>query len=116
MDINHKIKNEVCIVAINGNMAMDSIADIKHYIALILDDESLIGLIINFKNVRFIDSSGLGLIISTFKTLQQRDAKFAIFQLNESNTEIFKMTRLGIIVTIVETEEEALSIFAENEK
>ncbi len=108
MQLSHRIENDVCIVAIEGNIALDGVSDVKSYVKPFLEDEAVQKIIINFEKVNFIDSSGIGLIVSIFKTLQQRQAKLALCSLSNKNNEIFNMTRLDKILNIYGSEDEAL--------
>ena len=49
-------------------------------------------------------------MVSIFKGLQKQNAKFALTELNQKNREIFSMTRLDKILTICDTDEQALSV------
>lgn len=109
MQLSHNMKDEVCILSVEGNIALDGVNDVKSYIKPFLNDETVKGIVVNFENVNFIDSSGIGLIVSAFKTLQQRDAKLALCLLSKKNQEIFSMTRLDKILNIYSSEEEAIS-------
>jgi anti-anti-sigma factor len=80
----------------------------KDYLRPLLDNQSIKGLLINFGQVNFIDSSGIGLIVSIFKTLQQREAKFGLANLSKKNEEIFTITRLNKILDIYPSEAEGL--------
>jgi len=48
------------------------------------------------------------LIVSIFKTMQQKEGKFALTNLSKKNEEIFSITRLNKILDIFESEKEAL--------
>ena len=109
MQLKHRISNNICILSVEGNVALDGVSDVKSYLKPFLNDSTVKGLIINFEQINFIDSSGIGLIVSIFKTLQQRGAKLALCKLSKKNQEIFNMTRLDKILTIHDTEETALS-------
>ena len=88
---------------------MDGVNDAKEYLKPLLEQQDLKGILINFGQVNFIDSSGIGLIVSIFKTLQQRGAKFGLTDLSKKNEEIFNITRLNKILDIYASESEALS-------
>ena len=107
MEFTNRTGNDICIVAISGNIALDGVNEVKEYIKPLIDQADLKGLVINFENVNFIDSAGIGLIVSLFKTLQQRDSKFALSNLSDKNQEIFNITRLNKILDIYPTEQEA---------
>lgn len=107
MNFSHKIEKGVCIVLIDGNIALDGTNEVKEYVRKLMEEE-LNGLIINFKSVNFIDSSGIGLIVSIFKSLQKKQKKFALSDLSQKNKEIFSMTRLDKILMICESDEQAI--------
>jgi len=111
LKLTHKIHNIVCIITIKGDITQDFITEIRVYVRPFLEDKSLIGLIFNCQKVNFIDASGISFIVSVFKMLETRNAKFALCQLSENNNEAFKITQIGDIINIFETEEEALSSF-----
>jgi len=81
---------------------------LKDKVEEFIEDADLVGMILNCKNVKFIDSSGLGLIVSIYKTLIKREKKFALTNLNTRTMEIFILTKLDKILTITETDEEAI--------
>ncbi len=100
MDFSHRVANKICVVSITGNIALDGVNEAKDYLKPLLEEPDLKGLLINFDQVNFIDSSGIGLIVSLFKTLQQREAKFGLSDLSKKNEEIFNITRLNKILDI----------------
>lgn len=68
-------------------------------------------LVLDLSNVEFVDSSGLGAIVTTQKRLgNSRD--LVICGPNETVMRLFKLARLDKIFQIVGTEAEALSVLA----
>jgi stage II sporulation protein AA (anti-sigma F factor antagonist) len=108
MIFSHRIENESCIVAIEGNIALDGVNEAKAFLRPHLENPAIRNLVINFDKVNFIDSSGIGLIVSIFKTIQQKQGKLALTNLSQKNLEIFTITRLNKILDIFSTEQEAL--------
>ena len=104
----HRIEDDICLVSIEGNIALDGVNEAKAYLKTHLDSPDIKGLVINFEKVNFIDSSGIGLIVSIFKTMQQKDGQFGLTNLSKKNEEIFSITRLNKILNIYQSEEEAL--------
>ncbi|MDH4248771.1 MAG: STAS domain-containing protein [Deltaproteobacteria bacterium] len=107
MICNHEITKGVCVVTIEGNIALDGVNEAKAYLKPHLDNPEVKGLVINFEKVNFIDSSGIGLIVSIFKTMQQKHGKFALSNLSKKNEEIFSITRLNKILDIFPSAAEA---------
>ncbi len=98
----------MCVVNVEGNIALDGVSEAKEYLKPLLENPDVKGILINFEKVNFIDSSGIGLIVSLFKTLQQKEAKFGLTNLSKKNEEIFIITRLNKILDIYNSEDEGL--------
>ncbi|MBF0277838.1 MAG: STAS domain-containing protein [SAR324 cluster bacterium] len=109
MRIKHEINGNTCVVAIDGNIALEAVGEVKNYIKPFLQDEKTTAILVNFEKVDFIDSSGIGLIVSIYKSLQARQGKLLLSQLSKKNGEIFHMTRLDKILSIYPTNEDALN-------
>ncbi|CAA6809057.1 MAG: Unknown protein [uncultured Sulfurovum sp.] len=61
-----------------------------------------INLLINLKQVTFIDSSGLSVLISLFKQLKTLEGSLELSGLNEQPSELLEITQLDKIFTISE--------------
>ena len=109
MQVGHRTDNDINILSIEGNIEIEAVNELKAFVNPMLEDASLQGLLINMEKVKVIDSSGIGWIISAFKALQARQAPFALCQVNPGHLKIFTMTRLDKILSIYDTEEEALN-------
>lgn len=109
MIFSNRIENGICVISVEGNIALDGVNEAKTYLRPHMENQELKGILINFEKVNFIDSSGIGLIVSVFKAMQQREGKFALSNLSKKNEEIFTITRLNKILDIYSTESEALA-------
>ena len=109
MEFSHRVDKNICVVSVEGNIALDGVNEAKDYLKPLLDDAAIKGILINFEKVNFIDSSGIGLIVSLFKTLQQKEAKFGLSNLSKKNEEIFTITRLNKILDIYGSEKDGIS-------
>lgn len=95
---------ETAIVRFNGRLDEKAANEIKPA----LHDMSQSSIVFDFSKVDFIDSSGLGLIVSAFRRTQERDGNVALFGLTPQVRAIFELTRLHRIFDIFETESQAL--------
>lgn len=109
MIFSHRIENDVCVISIEGNIALDGVNEAKAFLKPHIENPEVKGIVINFEKVNFIDSSGIGLIVSIFKTMQEKNGRFAITNLSQKNEEIFSITRLNKILDIFPAEPEALA-------
>jgi len=63
-------------------------------------------ILLNLTNIDFIDSSGLGSIISIFKALTEKGS-LAIFGTKKSVSSLFKMTRMDRVFSMYDEEIDA---------
>lgn len=66
-------------------------------------------LVLNFHDLTFMDSSGLGVILGRYKEIERKKGKMAICSPNPIIYRLLEMAGLFKIVTIAETEKEALT-------
>lgn len=65
-------------------------------------------LIVDLKEVRFIDSSGLGVLVSGFKNASTRQGSLKLSGLQTQVRSMFELTRLHRVFDIFQTIDEAL--------
>ncbi len=109
MIFSHRMENNAVVISIEGNIALDGVNEAKAYMKPHLDDSEVKGLLLNFETVNFIDSSGIGLIVSIFKTMQEKSGKLVLTNLSKKNEEIFSITRLNKILDIYPSEAEGVA-------
>ena len=76
-----------------------------------LFDEGKCNLMIDLSSVRFIDSSGLGALVSGFKNASAREGSLKLCCLQPQVRSMFELTRLHRVFEIFPTQEEALNSF-----
>lgn len=65
-------------------------------------------IVLDLSSVEFVDSSGLGAIISIWKTLKQSQGQFAICGIKGIVMNLFTLTRMNTVVPIFTSDEEAV--------
>ncbi len=68
-------------------------------------------LLIDLKEVRFIDSSGLGVLVSGFKNASTRQGTLKLCALQTQVKSMFELTRLHRVFDIFQTVDEALESY-----
>lgn len=76
-----------------------------------LYEEGKSGIIVDMKEVRFVDSSGLGALVSGFKNASSRQASLKLSGLQSQVRSMFELTRLHRVFDIYPTMDEALTSF-----
>ncbi|RKX22909.1 MAG: anti-anti-sigma factor [Candidatus Zixiibacteriota bacterium] len=110
MEIKVKNEGQVCEVYLNGRLDLASGTNLKEELKKIFDqDKNMIHL--NLNDVEFINSSGLGSLVSIMKEVRLRKGRLTLSNLASYVKEIFEITQLSHIFEIYETQEEALSSY-----
>ncbi len=65
--------------------------------------------IINLDGVNFIDSSGLGAILSVVRESHQRNIRICVCSASSSVKVLFKMVKLSQLIPIFDSKEEAIA-------
>ena len=68
--------------------------------------------IVNLGQVDYIDSSGIGALISIYSATQQNNQKFCIVNMSEASQKVINLTRLADFFPSASGLEEALALFA----
>lgn len=67
-------------------------------------------IILNFKELEYLNSSGIGLLVTLLVRAQRQKQRLLAYGLNDHYRHIFELTRLNDAIGIVATEQEALDL------
>ena len=108
MNINFRKKNTTLVVNICGEIDHHTAEEIRGKIEKEFGKLHGKNIIFNFKDVTFMDSSGIGMIIGRYKHTVGLGGKTAVACANEKVGQIFQLSGLFRIIPIYRTVEEAL--------
>ncbi|GAB4163976.1 MAG: STAS domain-containing protein [Geothermobacteraceae bacterium] len=77
-----------------------------------LFEEGKNSLVVNLEEVRFVDSSGLGALVSGFKNASARSGSLKLCNLQPQVKSMFELTRLHRVFEIFPNVDEALASFS----
>jgi len=107
MNISQESRDRDVVVRINGRLDAAAVQQEKDNL-IAVSDSTEGWLVINLEEVDFIDSSGLGLIVSLFRHVRERGANMCVCCLSPQAQTLFELTRMHRIFAIYPTEEAAL--------
>lgn len=67
---------------------------------------------LDLRHVAFVDSAGLGAILSVMRLVRGREKRFVICHLTPTVRSLFELVRIHKVIDICNTREEALNLFA----
>jgi anti-anti-sigma factor len=112
MNISSRIEDDVAILNLNGRLDLTSANELKAASREIMGTGSR-KLILNMGKVDFINSSGLGTLVSILKDVRSANGRLKLSNLAPYVKEIFEITQLSNIFDICDDEKHAKSSLSE---
>src|SRR5499426_743644 len=101
---------DVITVAVEGQLIVGNRQELKQKV---LDELERGGrkFLIDFSQTGYIDSSGLGVLVSLSKKIREQGGELRLANLNDDLKTLFELTKLDTLFHIATSREEALSSF-----
>lgn len=110
MEISQREADKVVILDIQGEIDLYNAPEIKDTMQKLIEAQKY-SIIINLEKVSYIDSSGIGALISGLSNLKKYQGSLKIINVYASVKKVFELTKLTSFFEIYDSEEEALSKF-----
>ena len=103
-------RGDVCIVEVEGQLIVGNRQELKQKILGELDKGTR-KVLVDFARTGYIDSSGLGVLVSLAKKMREMGGDLRLANLNDDLQTLFELTKLDTLFQISETRERALENF-----
>lgn len=112
MQIQAREKDDVVIFDIEGEIRRSDVTDVTlHQLVKDQLDVGKRNILLNFKNVEFIDSFGVGEILASYISTHNLGGKLKIAKISKKLYLVFQVTMLTKVLEIFDEEEIALNSF-----
>jgi anti-sigma B factor antagonist len=105
-----KDKSGVVIVGVEGQLIVGNRQELKQKVLEALEEGSR-KFVIDFSKTGYIDSSGLGVLVSLSKKIREQGGELRLANLNDDLKTLFELTKLDTLFQISDTRDRALSSF-----
>lgn len=102
------VKKDILILRLKGELDDVSVTDLRTRIARYIDDYQIHHLVLNLKDLTFLDSSGIGFVIGRYHQLKKKNGDIIISNINSKIERIIYISGLAKICKIRENEEAVL--------
>ncbi len=106
---NEKIQNTIVIHLNEERLDAHNSAELKVELQRLFESGNP-AILVDLKNVRFIDSSGLGALVSGFKNATTNQGTLKLSSLQPQVKSMFELTRLHRVFEIFPTTDDALAM------
>ncbi len=110
MDIQKRIEGDIAVLSLQGRLDLTSASSLKEISKEVLAANAK-KMILNMDKVDFINSSGLGALVSILKEVRNSQGSMRLTNLAPYVKEIFDITQLTNIFEIYQDEKQAISSF-----
>ena len=110
MSFTASTQSDVTIIEAEGQLIVGNRQELKQ---LVLDaiDKGAKKVLVDFAHTGYIDSSGLGVLVSLAKKIREGGGDLRLANLNDDLQTLFELTKLDTLFQISQTREHALESF-----
>ena len=108
MEIDTREQGGIVILSINGEIDLYNAPELKEAIQKLVDEKKN-KIIVNLDRVSYVDSSGIGALISSFSNLKKQEGSLRICNVSGSVRKVFELTKLTTFFDIDDTEAASLA-------
>ena len=105
-----KKQGDIVVVDVEGQLIVGNRQELKDLVQAALDRGDR-RLLIDFSRTGYIDSSGLGALVSLSKKIRESGGELRLSGLNEDLRSLFELTKLDTLFNIADSRDAALSAF-----
>ena len=109
MQISARESEGSVILDVSGDIDLAHSPAMRKMLLLEIKDKRTPKVFLNFKNVRYIDSSGIASLVEGLKASRDRGSRMILYGLSPTVREVMELSRLQRIFEIYDNEEQALS-------
>ncbi len=102
--------NDVTVIDVKGQLIVGNRQELKQTVLDHLEGGAR-RFLIDFAGTGYIDSSGLGVLVSLSKKIREQSGELRLASLNDDLRTLFELTKLDTLFQITETREQALEGF-----
>lgn len=99
---------DILIIKLSGELDHHHADDIRESLDMQLEDSSIRHLIFDLRNLHFMDSSGIGVFIGRYKTINKRGGQVCITHISSQLARIMDVSGLYRILKVYDTVENAV--------
>ncbi|GGK67513.1 STAS domain-containing protein [Rufibacter glacialis] len=114
MKIEHSLENDILTIRLEGDMIGGPETQRLMDLANTTIDDSMLLSAIDLSNVRFINSTGIGVLVSLLTKFRNRGGELILINPSEHIRKLLIITKLNAIFTVAEDDTQAVQLLKES--
>ena len=114
MKVDGRTEGGVLILDVQGRIVGDASLDLRRSIngwMAELSEKDKPGVVLNLEKVSMMDSSGLGVLVSSYTSVQKKNGRLVLAGMGKGLQNLIAITKLTRVFDIYENEDEAIKSF-----
>ena len=107
LDIDVRKQDNFTVIAVKGEIDLYSVKQLKEKVAFEIDDGRQARIVMDLNDVKYIDSTGLGILIGIKRRCSEKNGELLLVFESERITNLFNITGLQNVFSIFKTVDEA---------
>ncbi len=110
LHIDLSLKDHVLIVRLQGELDHHTSDELRRKVENLIDEKDITHIVMSLKDLNFMDSSGIGVILGRYKQISQKNGEMVVCSVNPMIRRLFELSGLFKILKYKESEQEALDM------
>lgn len=108
LTIDLEVKQEVLCIRLIGELDHHTAETLRTKVTEAIEKHQILHIVMNLKNLTFMDSSGLGVILGRYKQIKLKNGEMVVCSISPQVKRLFEMSGLFKIIRLESSEQFAL--------
>src|SRR5512137_2906741 len=99
MNIDYKDIRDHKVILLNGDVDYFCVSELKNAVFKLINDRAP-SIILDLNNVEYMDSSGIGLIVTAYKVMNQYGGRMGLVNVQDDVMKLLKLTTIDTLMRI----------------
>ena len=109
MQISVRQLDKTTVLDISGDIDLSTSPELRKALLRELKERRMPRVVVNLQAVQYVDSSGVASLVEGLKASRDVGSRFVLCGLNTKVKDVLRLSRLGTIFEVVDSEEQALA-------
>lgn len=110
LHVQTKVIDNILLVRLKGELDHHTAQSLREKVdRILLEHKNICHLVLNCKQLSFMDSSGIGVLLGRYKEISRKKGQMVVCSVNPLIYRIMEMSGMFKIISVVASEKEALS-------
>jgi stage II sporulation protein AA (anti-sigma F factor antagonist) len=113
LSVKFYIRKNSIFIRLIGDMDQESVGNLRDKLVQLIKEKNVKNIVFNMKDLEFMDSTGIGIIIGRYNQLKLKGGKVILCSINKTVERIILLSGLPRICIIKENEDSAINYLEE---